>query len=237
MLGDLREEVLEANIALVKENLVVLTWGNVSAINDQGVVAIKPSGVEYSKMSSNDIVLLDLDGRILEGQLKPSSDTPTHLALYRQHPEIKCIIHTHSPYATAFAQAGKSIQALGTTHADYFFGDIPVSRSLTKEEVEVDYEVNTGKVILETIAGRNALDIPGILVKQHGVFVWGETIKKALENAVVIEQIAYMNYLTLNLNLSIEAIPKFILNKHFYRKHGNNAYYGQSNQSKGKKND
>ncbi len=235
MLSSLREEVLKANISLAKENLAILTWGNVSAINNQGVVAIKPSGVEYSKMSSNDIVLLDLDGRVLEGQLKPSSDTPTHLILYKQYPEIKCIIHTHSPYATAFAQAGKSIQALGTTHADYFFGDIPVSRSLTKEEVEVDYEANTGKVILETIAGKNALDIPGILVKQHGVFIWGDSIKKALENAIVIEQIAYMNYLTLNLNSSIETIPKFILNKHFSRKHGKNAYYGQNN--KGKEND
>ncbi|HEB7541206.1 TPA: L-ribulose-5-phosphate 4-epimerase AraD [Campylobacter coli] len=234
-MSDLREEVLKANISLVKENLVVLTWGNVSAISNQGIVAIKPSGVEYSKMSSNDIVLLDLEGRVLEGQLKPSSDTPTHLILYKQCPEIKCIIHTHSPYATAFAQAGKSIQALGTTHADYFFGDIPVSRSLTKEEVEVDYEANTGKVILETIAGKNALDVPGILVKQHGVFIWGDTIKKALENAIVIEQIAYMNYLTLNLNSSIETIPKFILNKHFSRKHGKNAYYGQNN--KGKEND
>ncbi|EHC5632024.1 L-ribulose-5-phosphate 4-epimerase AraD [Campylobacter coli] len=229
MLSSLREQVLKANISLVKENLVVLTWGNVSAINNQGIVAIKPSGVEYSKMSSNDIVLLDLDGRVLEGQLKPSSDTPTHLVLYKQYPEIKCIIHTHSPYATAFAQAGKSIQALGTTHADYFFGDIPITRALTKEEVEVDYEANTGKVILETIAGKNALDVPGILVKQHGVFVWGDTIKKALENSVVIEQIAYMNYLTLNLNPHIETIPKFILNKHFSRKHGKSAYYGQNN--------
>lgn len=230
MYNKLKQEVFEANIKLVQEKLVILTWGNASGKSEDGTIAIKPSGVDYSKMQPNDMVLLDNNGNTIENNsLKPSSDTKTHIALYNAFPQIKSIIHTHSTYATAFAQAGISIKPLGTTHADYFYGKVPVTRKLTALETNEDYELNTGKVIIETIKkyNYNVLEIPAILVKQHGVFVWGDSIEKAIENAIVLEQIAYLNYLTLTLNDTPSTIPQYTLDKHFLRKHGKSAYYGQ----------
>lgn len=230
MYNKLKQEVFEANIKLVQEKLVILTWGNASGKSEDGIIAIKPSGVDYSKMQPNDMVLLDNNGNTIENNsLKPSSDTKTHITLYNAFPQIKSIIHTHSTYATAFAQAGISIKPLGTTHADYFYGKVPVTRKLTALETYEDYELNTGKVIIETIKkyNYNVLEIPAILVKQHGVFVWGDSVEKAIENAIVLEQIAYLNYLTLTLNDTPSTIPQYTLDKHFLRKHGKNAYYGQ----------
>lgn len=226
---DLKERVLAANLELPQKGLVLYTWGNVSEIDRQkGLVCIKPSGVPYEGMKAEDMVIVDLEGNVVEGNLKPSSDTATHLSLYKAFPEIGGIVHTHSTYATIFAQAGKDIPALGTTHADYFFGALPCTRSLTREEIEGDYEAETGKVIVEEFRKRheNPLDIPAVLVKNHGPFTFGKDGKEAVYHSVVLEQVAKMAYHTLMLNPKVN-MSAAILEKHYGRKHGKNAYYGQ----------
>lgn len=226
---DLKERVLAANLELPQKGLVLYTWGNVSEIDRQkGLVCIKPSGVPYEGMKAEDMVIVDLEGNVVEGNLKPSSDTATHLSLYKAFPEIGGIVHTHSTYATIFAQAGKDIPALGTTHADYFFGAVPCTRSLSKEEIEGDYEAETGKVIAEEFRKRheNPLDIPAVLVKNHGPFTFGKDGKEAVYHSVVLEQVAKMAYHTLMLNPKVN-MSAAILEKHYGRKHGKNAYYGQ----------
>lgn len=229
MLEQLKKMVFDANIELVNKGLVIYTWGNVSGIDrEKGLVVIKPSGVDYDKLTPEDMSVVDLiTGDRIEG-LKPSSDTPTHLELYRNFSELGGITHTHSSKAVAFAQAGIDIPALGTTHADYFYGAVPCTRSLTEEEVNNAYELNTGKVIAETILERNyaPMSIPGIVVKNHGPFTWGKTPAESVYNAVVLEEVAGMAINTLALNPNA-AIPDYILNKHYMRKHGKNAYYGQ----------
>lgn len=234
MLEDLKQQVYKANMDLCKYNLVIFTWGNVSGREGE-YIAIKPSGVSYESMKPEDIVILDLEGKIIEGNYRPSSDTPTHLELYKHFPEIKGICHTHSTYATSFAQAGASINCFGTTHADYFYGPIQCTRSLTREETINDYEKNTGKVIIESLSSQeDKLGIPGILVRDHGVFSWGLSASESVHNAVVIEALAKMNLQTLQLNPQKQTIPQYILDKHYYRKHGKNAYYGQSQLPKEK---
>ena len=230
MLEELKKQVCDANLELVKRGVVIYTWGNVSEIDrEKRLVVIKPSGVDYDGMKPNDMVVVDLEsGKIVEGYYKPSSDTPTHLELYRAFPQIGGITHTHSVNAVAFAQAGLDIPALGTTHADYFYGAIPCTRELTKEEVEEAYELNTGKVIAECITERN-LDpsvVPGVVVKNHGPFSWGKNAKESVYHAVVMETVAEMDLKTLILNPEAK-MQKYILDKHFLRKHGENAYYGQ----------
>ena len=229
MLESLKEQVFKANLELVKYNLVIFTWGNVSA-RDGDYIVIKPSGVEYDKMKADDMVVLDLDGNKIEGKYNPSSDTPTHLELYKAFPKIKGITHTHSNYATSFAQAGCKIMALGTTHADYFYGDIPITRHLNEIEVIENYEKNTGKVIIETFQNIDYMAIPGVLVRSHGVFAWGKSASDSVHNAVVIEELAKMNYQSIQLNPNITKFPKYVLDKHYNRKHGKNAYYGQKNK-------
>lgn len=226
MLDELKKQVYEQNLALVQYGLVVLTWGNVSGIDrERGLVVIKPSGVPYADMVPSDLVVVDLEGNIIEGSLRPSSDTPTHLELYKAFPGIGGVVHTHSTYAVAFAQAGRAIKAYGTTHADAFYGDIPCARALTREEIEKDYEQNTGKVIIETVKDYNAL--PAILVKNHGPFIWGKTANDAVENAVILEEVARMAMLTEQLDPSTPRVEQYLLDKHFFRKHGKGAYYGQ----------
>ena len=226
MLEELKKRVFEQNTALVKHGLVVLTWGNVSAKDEKtGLVVIKPSGVPYDTMKEEDMVVVDTDGNIVEGNYRPSSDLPTHLYLYKQFPTLGGIVHTHSTYATAFAQAGREIPAYGTTHADAFYGNIPCTREMTDEEIDVDYEWNTGKVIAETLTDAEA--IPAMLVKNHGVFTWGKTPEKAVENAVTLEEVAKMAFLTESLNDKTPKIKQQLLDKHYLRKHGKNAYYGQ----------
>lgn len=229
MLESLKEQVFKANLELVKYNLVIFTWGNVSA-RDGDYIVIKPSGVEYDKMKADDMVVLDLDGNKIEGKYNPSSDTPTHLELYKAFPKIKGITHTHSNYATSFAQAGCKIMALGTTHADYFYDDIPITRHLNEIEVIENYEKNTGKVIIETFQNIDYMAIPGVLVRSHGVFAWGKSASDSVHNAVVIEELAKMNYRSIQLNPNIAKFPKYVLDKHYNRKHGKNAYYGQKNK-------
>ena len=226
MFENLKEQVFKANLELVKYNLVIFTWGNVSA-REGDYVVIKPSGVDYDTMQADDMVVLDIDGNRVEGKYNPSSDTPTHLELYKAFPDIKGITHTHSNYATSFAQAGKEIEAFGTTHADYFYGSIPCTRYLTKEETEVDYEKNTGKVIIETFKDKDYMAIPGVLVRSHGVFSWGKDAHNSVHNAVVMEELAKMNYQTMVLNQGDNLLPQYTLDKHYNRKHGKNAYYGQ----------
>ncbi len=230
MLEELKKKTYEANIELVARGLVIYTWGNASSINrEKGLVVIKPSGVDYSTMTWEDMVVVDLKtGKTVEGDKRPSSDTPTHLALYQAFPEIGGVVHTHSTNATAFAQAGQSIAALGTTHADYFYGDIPCTRSLTEEEVTEAYELNTGKVIVETMQaiGKPILSIPGVVVKNHGPFSWGKDAADAVYHSVVMDKVAEINLKTLSLN-PLAAMPQYILEKHYSRKHGKNAYYGQ----------
>ena len=226
MLEHLKQRVFEQNFALVKHGLVTLTWGNVSAIDRAtGLVVIKPSGVDYSTMKAEDMVVVDLNGKVVEGKYRPSSDTSTHLELYKAYPEIGGVVHTHSTYATAWAQAGRSITAYGTTHADAFYGDVPCTRALTKEEIDCDYELGTGKVIVETVKDYNA--IPAVLVKNHGPFTWGATPEKAVENAVALEEVAKMATLTEKLNSKTARVDQRLLDKHYFRKHGKNAYYGQ----------
>ena len=230
MLENLKKEVCKANLELVSKGVVIYTWGNVSGISDdRKYMVIKPSGVEYDNMAPEDMVVVSIEtGKIIEGKFKPSSDTNTHLELYRKYNLINGIVHTHSTNAVAFAQAGIDIPALGTTHADYFYGDIPCTRELTKEEVENDYETNTGKVIIETIEKRkiDPIAIPGIIVKNHGPFAFGKNSSNAVYNAVVMEKVAEMAIKTLLLNNKAE-MNQYILDKHYMRKHGPNAYYGQ----------
>lgn len=226
MLESLKEKVLKANLELVKYNLVIFTWGNVSA-REGNYIVIKPSGIDYNKMNASDMVVLDLNGNKIEGKYNPSSDTPTHIELYKSFKNIKGIVHTHSINATSFAQAGRPIEPLGTTHADYFYGAIPCTRSLTKEETEKNYEKNTGKVIVETFKNNDYQIIPGVLVKKHGVFAWGQDAEDSVHNAVLIEELAKMNYQTMFLNKDVHNLPQYTLDKHYKRKHGANAYYGQ----------
>ncbi len=231
MLEQLKETVLRANLELPKKNLVTYTWGNVSGIDrEKGLVVIKPSGVPYEDLKAEDMVVLDLDGNKVEGDLRPSSDTPTHIALYKAYPALGGVVHTHSRYATIWAQAGKSIPPLGTTHADYFYGPIPCTRPLTKDEIEGEYELNTGKVIIETFnnAGINPVYVPGVVVQSHGPFAWGKDPDEAVHNAVVMEEVGMMALNTKLLNPSVPDVDAFLLDKHFMRKHGKNAYYGQS---------
>ena len=226
MLELLKQEVYEANLLLPKYNLVTFTWGNVSGIDrEQGLIVIKPSGVEYGDMKVEDMVVVDMEGNVVEGHYKPSSDTATHLELYRNFPNIGGVVHTHSKWATITAQIGKSIIPQGTTHADYFGGTIPCTRDMTQAEVEGEYELNTGKVIVETFVGLNPDYIPGVLVKNHGPFTWGTDAKNAVHNSVVLEEVAHMAWFTQAENP--DAMPDYLLNKHFMRKHGPNAYYGQ----------
>lgn len=230
MLEKLKKEVLEANLQLPKHGLVTFTWGNVSGIDrDRGLVVIKPSGVPYEELTLEDMVVVDLEGNIIEGTKRPSSDTPTHLALYRSFQHVGGIVHTHSPWATAWAQAGRSIPALGTTHADYYYGEIPCTRTLTKDEITRAYELETGNVIIETFetGGIDPLAMPGVLVSNHAPFCWGKNANQAVHNAVVLEEVAKMALHTFQLNLQIEPIDQFLLDKHYLRKHGVNAYYGQ----------
>lgn len=230
MLEELKEKVFKANLDLVKHNLVIFTWGNVSGIDrEKGLVVIKPSGVSYDTMKASDMVVVDLKtGKVVEGDLNPSSDTPTHLVLYRAYPEIGGIVHTHSTYATAWAQAGLSIPNIGTTHADYFHDDIPCTDDMTEEEVKGDYELETGNVIVNCIEKRkvNPVHTPGVLVKNHGPFAWGKDADNAVYNAVVMEQVAKMAFVSFCVNPHTTMNP-LLVEKHFSRKHGPNAYYGQ----------
>lgn len=230
MLEDLKKQVCDANLELVARGVVIYTWGNVSGIDrEKGLVVIKPSGVDYDGMVPDDMVVIDLrTGETIEGKWKPSSDTATHLELYRRYEKIGGVVHTHSVNAVAFAQAGMPIPALGTTHADYFYGDIPCTRELSKNEVEDAYELNTGKVIIETIdeLGIEPLAVPGIVVNNHGPFAWGKNPANAVYNAVVLEKVAEMDLKTLALNPRA-SMQQYVLDKHYMRKHGPNAYYGQ----------
>ncbi len=228
MLEELKQEVLEANLCLPKFGLVVFTWGNVSAIDESGkYIAIKPSGVEYDVLKRDDIVIVDLNGNVVEGHFSPSSDTPTHLELYRNFPEIKGIVHTHSRWATIFSQAKLDLNPFGTTHADYFYGKIPCTRLMSKNEIENDYELNTGKVIVETFKDIDPKQVPAVLVASHGPFAWGKSAMDAVHQAVVLEEVAMMNWHSMMANKSLERMQSDLLNKHFLRKHGKNAYYGQ----------
>lgn len=228
MLETLKQEVYEANMLLPKYNLVTFTWGNVSGIDRElGLVVIKPSGVEYERMSVDDMVVVDLEGNIIEGNLKPSSDTETHLELYRQFKNIQSVVHTHSRWATIYSQSGRGIAPFGTTHGDYFGGEIPCTRDMTKEEIAGSYELETGKVIVERFEGLNPDYIPSVLVKNHGPFSWGTSPENAVHNAVVLEEVAMMAWHTSLLTNEAKHMPQQLLNKHFYRKHGPNAYYGQ----------
>jgi len=229
MFTELKKEVYEQNMRLYKSGLVVLTWGNVSAIDRQkGVICIKPSGVSYESMTADDMVVLDMNGNTVEGHYRPSSDTPTHLHLYKTFPKIGGIVHTHSAYATAWAQAGESIPAYGTTHADAFFGDIPCARALTREEIEGDYEYNTGVVIEECFSALDPNAIPAVLVKSHGPFTWGKTAKDAVNTAITLEEVAKMALFTRQIKPDTERVDQPLLDKHYNRKHGKNAYYGQN---------
>ena len=228
MLEELKQKVLEANLLLPKYQLVTFTWGNVSAIDrEKGLVVIKPSGVPYETMTAEDMVVVDLNGSIVEGEKRPSSDTPTHIALYRAFPEIGGVVHTHSRWATSFAQAGRPVPPLGTTHADDFYGEIPCTRSLTDEEIGGEYEKNTGLVIAETFTGKNAAEVPGVLVRNHGPFSWGKDALDAVHNAVVLEEVAFMAFHALMLEPEADTVSQALLDRHYLRKHGKNAYYGQ----------
>lgn len=227
MLEKLKDEVFRANLDLVKHGLVIFTWGNVSGIDrESGLVVIKPSGVSYETMTAADMVVVDLDGNVVDGDLRPSSDTPTHLALYRAFPEIGGVVHTHSTYATAWAQAGIDLPNIGTTHADYFHDAVPCTPDMTRGEVEGDYELETGNVIVRRFEGLNPVHTPGVLVKNHGPFTWGKDAHEAVHNAVVLEQVAKMASIAFTINPRLTMNP-LLVEKHFSRKHGPNAYYGQ----------
>ena len=228
MLEELKEKVCQANLDLVKHGLVIFTWGNVSAIDrESGLVVIKPSGVSYDNMKPSDMVVVNLDGNVVEGDLRPSSDTPTHLELYKAFPHIGGVVHTHSRWATTFAQAGQAIPAMGTTQADCFYGDIPCTRPMTEAEINGDYEKETGKVIIESFRGKDPNDIPGVLVFSHGPFVWGADPLNAVHNAVVMEEVAFMDWHALMLDPAHRDMQQALIDRHFLRKHGANAYYGQ----------
>lgn len=230
MLEELKKKVYEANMELPRRGLITYTWGNVSEIDrDTGYFVIKPSGVDYDKLRPEDMVVMDLEGKRIEGTLNPSSDMPTHLELYKKYPEIGGVVHTHSPEATSWAQAGRDIPLYGTTHADYFYGSIPCARSLTPEEIGGEYERNTGLVIIETFEqrGLNPMHTPGVLCTNHGPFTWGKDAAEAVHNAVVLEEVARMAIRTELLNPQVQPAPDSIRDKHFFRKHGENAYYGQ----------
>ena len=228
MLEALKEQVLNANLLLPKYGLVTFTWGNVSGIDrGTGLAVIKPSGVEYDLMTLDDMVVIDLDGRVIEGKRKPSSDTATHIALYKAFPECGGIVHTHSRWATTFAQAGMDIRPLGTTQADYFHGAVPCTRPMTDAEINGEYEANTGKVIIDTFKTENPAEIPGVLVHSHGPFAWGKDAADAVHNAVVMEECAFMNWHAAVLNPRLGNMSKTLLDKHYFRKHGSGAYYGQ----------
>lgn len=230
MLEELKEKVFRSNLDLVKHGLVIFTWGNVSAIDRKsGLVVIKPSGVDYAEMTVDDMVVVDLDGKVVEGKLRPSSDMPTHVALYKAFTEIGGVVHTHSTYATAWAQAGKDIPNIGTTHADYFHEAIPCTESMTADEVGGQYELETGNVIIKRFEGMNPVHTPGVLVKNHGPFSWGKDAADAVHNAVVMEQVAKMAYIAYGVNPNLTMNP-LLVEKHFNRKHGPNAYYGQAKQ-------
>ena len=230
MLEQLKQQVYEANMELPRRGLVTYTWGNVSGIDrESGLFVIKPSGVEYDELRPEDLVVLDLNGNKVEGKLNPSSDTKTHIELYKAFPELGGIVHTHSTHAVAWAQAGRDIPCFGTTHADYFYGPVPCARALTQEEIDEDYEKNTGKVIIESFQGRNIqpLHVPGVICSSHGPFTWGKDAAQAVYHAVVLEEVAKMALLTLQIDPNAAPAPQRIQDKHFLRKHGPNAYYGQ----------
>lgn len=228
MLEALKQEVLEANLLLPKHGLITFTWGNVSGIDrESGLVVIKPSGVSYDGMTVEDMVVVDLQGNVVEGKWKPSSDTPTHLALYRAFPKMGGIVHTHSRWATSFAQAGLPIPAMGTTQGDYFYCDIPCTRKMTPAEIAGEYELETGNVIIETFQDIDPMTIPAVLVHSHGPFTWGTDAMNAVHNAVVLEEVAFMDYHALSMNPSAGRMQQELLDKHYLRKHGANAYYGQ----------
>ena len=229
MLEELKERVLEANLLLPKHGLVTFTWGNVSEIDRaSGLVAIKPSGVEYERMKAEDIVIMDLEGKVVEGKLRPSSDAPTHIELYKAFPEVGGIVHTHSEWATSWAQTGLAIPCYGTTHADYFYGSIPCARALTDEEINGEYEKNTGLVIIETFKGLDPVAVPGVLCKNHGPFAWGKDAHEAVHNAVVLEEVAKMAVHTRDILPDADEAPQALKDKHYFRKHGKDAYYGQN---------
>ena len=233
MLKKLKRVVCEANLLLPKYGLVTFTWGNVSGIDrKKGLVVIKPSGVPYDEMTAEDMVVVDLDGKVVEGKWKPSSDTPTHVELYKAFPQCGGIVHTHSRWATTFAQAGRGIPAMGTTHADYFYGEIPCTRPMTEEEIQGEYEKETGKVIIETFEDRDPAEIPGVLVFSHGPFAWGKDAMEAVHNAVVMEEVAFMDWHAMVINSDAGPIQQTLLDKHYLRKHGANAYYGQDKEGK-----
>jgi len=230
MLEELKKKVYEANILLPKYGLVTFTWGNVSAIDrESGLFVIKPSGVDYETMTPDDMVVMDLDGNKVEGKLNPSSDTPTHLEIYKAFKDVGGVVHTHSSYATSWAQAGRSIPCYGTTHADYFYGEIPCVRCLTKDEIETAYEENTGHLIVSEFQrmGKDPVAVPAVLCKNHGVFAWGKDGHEAVHNAVVTEEVAKMAYRCEVINKDVKPAPQELMDKHYYRKHGANAYYGQ----------
>jgi len=230
VIQQLKKDVFNANLELVEQGLVIYTWGNVSGIDrESGLVVIKPSGVDYATMTQEDMVVIDLEGNVVEGQLKPSSDTPTHLELYRNYSDIGGVVHTHSEWATSWAQAGANIPCYGTTHADYFYGEILCTRSLTDEEIQGEYELNTGKVMVETLrnANKGALELPGMIITNHGPFSWGESAHKAVHNAKVMEEVAKMAYRTEKINPRVQPAKQTLVDKHYLRKHGKNAYYGQ----------
>ena len=233
MLEQLKEQVFQANLLLPKHGLITFTWGNVSGIDrEQELVVIKPSGVSYDVMKAEDMVVVELDtGKVVEGNLKPSSDTPTHLELYKAFPNIGGIVHTHSRWATSFAQASRGIMALGTTQGDYFYGEIPCTRKMTKAEIEGEYEKETGTVIIETFQGKDPDAMPAVLVHSHGPFTWGTDAMDAVHNAVVLEEVAFMNFHTMMLESGIPPMQQELLDKHYLRKHGANAYYGQTKKS------
>ena len=233
MLKKLKEQVFQANLLLPKHGLITFTWGNVSGIDrERGLVVIKPSGVPYETMKAKDMVVVELSlGKVVDGDLKPSSDTPTHLELFKAFPNIGGVVHTHSRWATTFAQAGRGVMALGTTHGDYFYGEILCTRKMTKAEIEGEYEKETGTVIIETFQGKDPDAIPAVLVHSHGPFTWGSVPMDAVHNAVVLEEVAFMNFHTLMLEPGISSMQQELLDKHYLRKHGANAYYGQTKES------
>ena len=230
MLEELKRKVLKANLDLVKNGLVLYTWGNVSEMDRAGgLLVIKPSGVSYDGMTEEDMVVVDLSGNVVEGKWRPSSDTPTHIEFYKAFPDVNGVTHTHSTFATSWAQAGRDIPFYGTTHADYFYGDIPCARSLTQEEIEGEYEKNTGLVIVERFQkdGIKPLEVPGVLIKSHGVFAFGKDAAASVYNATVIEEVAKMAFITESVNPKVQRADRFMMDKHYLRKYGKNAYYGQ----------